>query len=352
MSDLTAGKVLALPTSRRWKSVGLTLLVSTAIGILFALMEGSWAALPQEVLISDAIGGCIWLLVQALRIASRDRLGILTCLVIAVPIGLVVGGKIMTLFGGYDLLGRWVHDPVHQWRSIGASLLFASGASAFVVLYSVVTNYRLELETERRRSAEISRSQAIAELALLQAQIEPHFLFNTLAHVQSTIEQQPALGKTMLEHLIRYLRGTLRRSRASSYALAEEQELIEALLAIAALRLGTRLHYRVSIDASLRNAQLPPLLLQPLVENAIRHGIEPAMDGGEIAVDALASEAELVLTVSDTGVGVCGTAPEGVGLSNVRARLASLYGPRGRLTLRSQPSGGVIAELRLPLERT
>ena len=352
MSDVTAGKYLALPGSHHWKSAGLMLLVSTAIGILFALMEDGGTALLQEVLISDAIGSCIWLMFQVLRLASRDRLSILTCLVIAVPIGMVAGGKIQTLFGGYDLIGHWIHDPVHQLRSIGASLLFASGASVFVALYSVATSYRLELETERRRSAEVSRSQAIAELALLQAQIEPHFLFNTLAHVQSTIEQQPALGKIMLEHLIRYLRGTLRRSRGSRYALAEEQELIEALLAIAALRLGTRLRYRVTIDAALCNAQLPPLLLQPLVENAIRHGIEPAIDGGEIVIDAQASGDELVLTVGDTGVGFSGSAPEGVGLSNVRARLSSLYGSRGRLTLRSPPSGGVVAELRMPLERT
>jgi len=327
------------------------LLVSSVIGVLFTLLAEDWSALPQELLIADSVGSCIWLLVQALRILSRDRLNPVVCIVIAVPLGLIIGGKFTTLFGVPDVIGSWLHEPLHQWRSIGASLLFAIGASALLLLYSLASNYRLELETERRRSAEISRSQAIAELALLQAQIEPHFLFNTLAHVQSTIEPQPALAKAMLEHLNRYLRGTLRRSRTSHYALAQEQELIESLLAIAALRLGSRLRYRVSIPAALQDATLPPLLLQPLVENAIKHGIEPAIDGGEIGVQAQLRGDELLLSVSDSGVGLSSSAPEGVGLSNVRARLASLYGKEARLTLSPHPVRGVIAELRLPWAR-
>ncbi len=329
----------------------LVLLVSSMIAVLLALMEDGYAALPMELLVSNSIGLCIWLTVEAIQKVGRGRLGIVPSLCIAIPFGIVGGAKLTTVFGAPDLIGVWTHDPVSSWKSISASLLFAVAASAYVVQHTITNNYRLELEGERRRSAEAGRSQAVAELALLQAQIEPHFLFNTLAHVQSAIEQEPMAGKAMLEHLIRYLRGALQRSRQSNCTLAEEWELVEPLLAIAAMRLGTRLSYEVAIPDALRAAKLPPLLLQPLVENAIKHGIEPAVAGGEIRVTGELVDGALVLRVSDTGVGMSETAPEGVGLSNVRARLGSLYGNRGRFTLQRNPVGGTIAELRLPWER-
>jgi LytS/YehU family sensor histidine kinase len=165
------------------------------------------------------------------------------------------------------------------------------------------------------------------------------------------VEHEPTVAKGMLEHLTSYLRATLQRSRKSQHCLGEEQDLVAALLAIAAMRLGPRLRYQICIDPSLRDLALPPLLLQPLVENAIRHGVEPAVSGGEIRVDAERVGEDLMLRVTDTGKGLAEGAPEGVGLSNVRARLAGLYGDRGRLSLFSNAALGVIAELRLPVQR-
>jgi LytS/YehU family sensor histidine kinase len=199
----------------------------------------------------------------------------------------------------------------------------------------------------------------------LQAQIEPHFLFNTLAHVHSAIEDEPAVGKAMLAHLVQYLRGALSRSRVSRYTLREEVDLVNSLLAIAGIRLGSRLRYRIAIPESLLAAALPPLIVQPLVENAIKHGIEAALEGGEILVEGEASidvggEASsgevLVLRVIDSGVGIdaslglTAAAHEGLGLANVRARLASLYGEKGRLSLLRHEPRGIVAELRLPLQ--
>ncbi len=338
-------------SAHHWKFALLVLVVSSIIAVLSALMERGYAALPSELLLSNAIGFSIWLTAEAIHKIGRGRVGVVRAAFIAIPFGVIVGAKLASLFGAFDLIGAWTHDPVNSWKSISVSLLFSASASAFVILYLNAANYRVELESERRRGAEASRSQAVAELALLQAQIEPHFLFNTLAHVQSAIDQEPAVGKAMLEHLIRYLRGTLRRSRQSSCTLAEEQELVESLLAIAAIRLGARLRYRIEIPDTLRDAKLPPLLLQPLVENAVKHGIEPAVEGGEICVQGEIVDDTLILRVTDTGVGMSNTAPEGVGLSNVRARLASLYGDQGSLTLRSGTARGTIAELRLPWQR-
>jgi len=335
---------------RRWlRTAALVVSVSSMIALLMALMETGYESLPSELLISNLIGAWIWTLIETIQRVSRGRIGILTLMAISVLPGIFLGFKTAAVFGAPDIVGLWTADPRHEWKSMGVTLLFALSATAFVILFFRALEYRVELETERRRRAEIERTQAVAQLSLLQAQIEPHFLFNTLAHVQSAIDREPAVGKAMLEHLIRYLRGTLRRSRAASHTLAEELELADALLAIAAIRLGTRLRYRIVTDESLAGARLPPLLLQPLVENAIKHGIETAVDGGEVLVECERAGAALVLRVTDTGAGITAAAPEGLGLSNVRARVASLYGGQGRLTLHRLEPRGTVAELTVPL---
>jgi LytS/YehU family sensor histidine kinase len=340
------------PRFRHWLTAALVCTVNSVIAVALLLsLHGSTIGLFGQLLISNAIGFVIWGLLEAMQSLSGGRIGMVPALLLAVPAGIVLGGKAAALFGQPDFIGQWIADPLQEWKSIGIAALFAVAACAFIIVSSHAAAYRLELEIEQRRRAEASRSQAVAELGLLQAQIEPHFLFNTLAHVQSAIDQDPAIGKHMLEHLIRYLRGTLSRSRSGHYTLLQERELIESLLTIASLRMGPRLRSRVNMLDTLSGTTLPPLLLQPLVENAIKHGIEPAIDGGEISVDAECIGATLVLRVTDTGVGMDRAGPEGVGLSNVRARLAALYGEQGRLTLHPHPSRGVIAELRLPMNR-
>jgi len=335
---------------RQLVSMVLVVTVSSAIALLLTLMQDRYAIAPEELIDSNVIGFSIWLIIEALRFVSRGRIGPIASTLVAVPLGVICGGKLVALFGAYDFIGGWTTDPVNQWKAIISTLIFAGSATAFIILFWRAANYRVELETERRRSAEAGRSQAIAELGLLQAQIEPHFLFNTLAHVQSAIEEDPALGKVMLEHLIRYLRGTLRRSRQPSYALNEELDLVRSLLEIARIRLGTRLRYRIDCDTAAGTARLPPLLLQPLVENAIKHGIEPAVEGGDIEVQCRVDGVVLELKVIDSGVGIAAVAPEGVGLSNVQARLSSLYGEQGRLSMHAREPHGTVAELRIPLQ--
>jgi sensor histidine kinase YesM len=209
---------------------------------------------------------------------------------------------------------------------------------------------RTALETEKRRAAELHQSETAARLAMLQAQIEPHFLFNTLANVQSLISRDPERATQMLDHLNRYLRASLGRTRKPQSTLAEELSLIEALLSIAAIRLGERLQYRIDVPLDLRDAILPPLLLQPLVENALLHGIEPAVDGGSITVSAARDGAHLVLSVVDTGVGlgVSSHVHGGVGLSSVRTRLQTLYGDGASLSISTNAGPGVTARLTLP----
>ena len=334
---------------RRAQSIALTLGVSSLIALLLWLLQGR-AGLTEYLLISNSIGFWTWGIAQLTNRVSGGRHQLLGLWLVAVPLGVVLGAKTAARLGAFDLLASWSRNPSSGWQSLSVPLLFTASAAAAITAVTSALEFRMELEVNRRRSVEAARSQAVAELALLQAQIEPHFLFNTLAHVQSAIDLDPALGKTTLEHLIRYLRGSLQRTRLARFTLGDEQELVESLLAIARIRLGDRLRYAVRFDESLRAVELPPLLLQPLVENAIRHGIEPAVDGGSIDIEAARSGEMLLLRVSDTGVGMAATSPESVGLANVRARLASLHGERGHLALLANRPTGVIAELRIPYQ--
>jgi sensor histidine kinase YesM len=274
----------------------------------------------------------------------------ITLALIAVPAGFFVGTRLAAWFGASDLIAGALRDPEHQLRLLVGSLLIAISGTVFFMFYWRMESIRADLQSERRRAAEALQSETSAKLALLQAQIEPHFLFNTLANAQSVIESDPKTAKLILEHLNQYLRVSLGRTRRASSTLEDEINLVSALLAISALRLGDRLHYSISVPEELKTALLPPLMLQPLVENALKHGIEPAVTGGDIRIEARRESDALYLLVTDTGIGLNASSPEGVGLANVRGRLSSLYGERGRLALYNQNPHGVVAEITMPLQ--
>jgi Histidine kinase len=297
----------------------------------------------------NAIGFSIWGTYEVLLRIVRRQVSPFVLLPVAVPVGFFVGHKIAAWLGATDLLADVAHDPVHQWPLLVRSLMVAVFATFFFLFYWRVETYRADLQSERRRAAEASQSETSARLALLQAQIEPHFLFNTLANAQSVIESDPKTAKLILEYLNQYLRVTLGRTRRSSSTLADEIGVVSSLLAISALRLGNRMRYSIQVPEGLKGVQLPPLLLQPLVENALKHGIEPAVNGGEILIEARSEQDSLYLRVTDTGVGLNASSPEGLGLANVRGRLSSLYGDRGRLALYNHDPHGVVAEVTMPL---
>jgi signal transduction histidine kinase len=205
----------------------------------------------------------------------------------------------------------------------------------------------------RERLARSESAAVEARLKLLQAQIEPHFLFNTLANLQALIGVDPARAQDMLRHLDGYLRATLATTRNDWDTLAEEFALLQAYLEILAIRMGPRLAYGLDLPQALADATLPPMLLQPLVENAIRHGLEPTVEGGKVRVSARQEGRQLVLVVQDTGQGF-GTSPSpgtGVGLAHVRERLAAVYGNAASIETGENEGGGVSVTLRLPLQK-
>lgn len=209
-------------------------------------------------------------------------------------------------------------------------------------------NSRLKEQQVRRMSAE--RQVVETQLRMLQAQIEPHFLFNTLANIISLIDKEPKSAKNTLQHLTRSLRLSLERSRENESTLEQEAKMLRDYLSIFKMRLGPRLDFTIEIPVELLQLPFPPMLLQPLVENAIKHGIEPKVEGGSIAIKAKKLDSLLRLSVSDTGLGFSDPMnPQGLGLENVKARLQALYNVNASLILEENIPCGATAIIEVPL---
>ena len=213
---------------------------------------------------------------------------------------------------------------------------------------------RLDFEILKRESAEHGQALAQAQLKMLQAQIEPHFLFNTLASVQHLVRKDPPRADFLLSQLIRYLREAMPDIRGMGSTLGREFGLAEAYLNIVKIRLDGRLEIKVDIPAELADVSFPVLIVQTLVENAIKHGIEPKP--GPVHIDVTATETMVEgkqfidVCVSDDGVGfgVAETMGTGVGLRNIRERLAGLYGSSASLSIAEVQPSGVCATVRIP----
>jgi sensor histidine kinase YesM len=203
-------------------------------------------------------------------------------------------------------------------------------------------------QAERDR-ARLAKRTLESRLKMLQAQIEPHFLFNTLANVRRLYQTERAAGEAMLASLMRYLEVALPQMRADASTLGREADLAASYLDIQRIRMGRRLACEIDIPSPLRDAPLPPMMLLTLVENAIKHGLAPLPEGGTVRISAAARGHELEVRVADTGQGFTQSSGGGTGLANIRARLAALYGAGGRLSLSLNTPRGVTATMTLPL---
>ena len=211
---------------------------------------------------------------------------------------------------------------------------------------------RARLAASEAQAEAARRAAAENQLKLLESQLEPHMLFNTLANLRVLITLDPPRAQAMLDRLIAFLRATLQASRTGTHALADEFARLDDYLALMAVRMGPRLTVSLQLPESLRALPVPPLLLQPLVENSIKHGLETQVAGGRIEITAARQGNTLVLSVYDSGVGLSRTAVAdgtGFGLEQVRARLRTLYGPAAALNLAPGHSGGTVAQVTLPL---
>ena len=252
--------------------------------------------------------------------------------------------------------------PLHwDWLASTTALWLLLGGFFAALLHGV-----REERSAQARLAELARQhdrlqaqQMEAQFSALNAQIEPHFLFNTLANVKRLYETAPERGRDMMASLVAYLRAALPSMRQGMSTLGQELELARSYLTILQMRMGDRLRFEIEADAALFATPLPPMVLPTLVENAIKHGLSPLPEGGRIDISARREDIGatagangspgLLLEVRDTGQGFAASGGSGVGLANTRARLMAMFGRQAWLELEAAEPRGVVARVRVPL---
>ncbi|VVE51907.1 signal transduction histidine kinase [Pandoraea commovens] len=344
------------------------LLFNTAIALALWFI-GFGGSFIQNLVFAQCIGIAITVFIDGgRRLIWRDARPSMAGFLLLVAFG-CAAGLALGIAMGTILLGL----PIAMWRPVNGHsmpivLLIALIATAIGSYHgwSRARIAQLSEETAHQalREAAADRQLVYAQLQTLQAQLEPHFLFNVLANLDSLIASDPARARVLLGHLNRFLRASLAATRSQTTPLADEFALLEPLLAIQQVRFGERLRYTFDLPDECRAMRVPPMLVQPLVENAVKHGVEPLSGGARVAVSAWCERTasgmdQIVVRVTDDGAGfpvegtnTGGDAAErtfGIGLTNIRERLRVLYGDGARLTLTEGVPRGVVATLRLPV---
>jgi sensor histidine kinase YesM len=229
---------------------------------------------------------------------------------------------------------------------------FLSGSSVFGAFFFRESVIHAQDKLQEEQTKRLAQEKEIAEtnLRFLQAQIEPHFLFNTLSNVLSLLETEPQKGRQMLLDLTKYLRESLSKTRMKTVTLGQEEDILNRYLALSKIRMGERLEFKISIPPELKNIKIPPMLLQPLVENAIKHGLEPKIEGGMVTISGYLKGENIYLEVTDTGIGTQAENIPGVGIDNVRKRIRIFFGEQGKIVLRSNKPSGLTVSLEFPYE--
>ncbi len=271
--------------------------------------------------------------------------------VLAISVGALLSPLIVQLLTAGGDFSAFISSKAHVRGYVMVTLCAAVIGTLFALgaLYrerdaqarSEALQFALERETLQRQAAD-------ARLSLLTAQIEPHFLLNTLANVQELVESDSPRAVPVFRSLIAYLRAAMPQLQHEAATLGDEERLVRSYLELMLMRMPDRLQFSVDIAPELRSMRFPAMALLTLVENAVRHGIDPGCDGGTIAVGARRLDAGTVeIWVSDTGVGMSETAAQGTGLSNLQARLQAFFGSTAVLELSENSPQGLRAVMRL-----
>ena len=329
--------------------------VAAASAVFWALAAGvlhlvapALETFPRLLTFAECVGltmvACVMLLRSSPRV-SRLELPVRWLVIgaVSIPVGYFVGHQIAFL-----LLGEPMRMVGHEHVSL-VPIVFTVLVGG-VGLHHYATRERLSREAAARSQAQ--RLAVEAQLRLLRTQLEPHMLFNTLANLRSLVREDADRAELMIDQLIVYLRSTLAASRTDATTLRHEFAQLRAYLEIMALRMGPRLQWRLDLPQALEATPVPSMLLQPLVENAIKHGLEPKMGAGSIEVVARQRGPAIEIEVIDSGIGlppVGGPEETGAeransyGLDHVRERLRAVYGEQGSLRLERRTPSGVRA---------
>jgi sensor histidine kinase YesM len=323
----------------------LALVFNTLIAAgITTLVHGPFAV---NLMYSQLIGLTIWFLIDAGRFQLHPKGHVSASAMVWLVLGATLIGYFVGSAVGDMLLGS---APLHAWfdfpKAMGGFLLM-SLCAAGIGSYFLMTREQLAHAKAEREEARAQMSEA--QLKLLQSQLDPHMLFNTLANLRALIATDPTRATAMLDRLNDYLRATLTASRSTTHTLATEFERLRDYLELMRMRMGTRLEFALDLPAELRDVPVPTLLLQPLVENAVLHGLDPKLEGGALSVRAAMHGNRLQLQVQDNGVGLGqSTIKEGFGITQVRERLATSFGALATFSI-ATCANNTLASIEFPL---
>lgn len=358
LSAIERSQLLAFSTDyrgwRSWFAMGKLALLFTGIGVLLNLLflHANWVA---PVVVANAAGFSMVIGIVGVwfnyRKIVRKKWTVLGKIVLATVVCGVVTAYGVLVMTDTRIGAVWDVVPGFLAVLLGAGLLFAVPMIAVGILrnrqYELLTA-QLQADAERER---LARELSESKLRLLRAQIEPHFLFNTLGAVQQLAQHGAPRAAELTADLIAFLRASLGDMRCDQVSLEAEFGLVASYLKVMQVRLGERLRFSVDLPRALVEVRVPSMILLTLAENAIKHGIEPALRGGEIALSAHLDDGMLRLRVADSGVGmsviVDKVAGTGMGLDNLRHRLRLAYGDAARLVL-EEADPGLVAEIAIP----
>jgi two-component system LytT family sensor kinase len=348
----------------RWRIWALSFVFWTIYAVLDSV--GSLAILSaygdklvfHEVILWNFAEAYAWVLFTpliytvALRFPLNRRLW-KQSLTIQIPVGLLIAALAAWLLIHMNMLLGWAETSTpFRARLLGLTLqdlpryFVTMGVAQIVVYYATVRK-------QEAQSAELEAKLAQAQLDVLRSQMEPHFLFNSLNAIARLTRKDPPSAERMTFQLAAFLRGTLECAGSREVPLSQELEFLQNYLAIQKTRFGDRLTIDVAVEKSLLSIPVPSLILQPLAENAIRHGIAHSAGPGYLKVSADRNNGSLRIQIADNGAGVDikrDKGSEGFGLRNTRARLKQMYGDRQELRLENNPGGGCLVTIALPLD--
>ena len=323
----------------------------TTVALVFAL-PGLSDRLDWYVLLASFAHWWSWGLLAPAITAIDDRLPVKSHQRLAAHLGI---GLVFTVVYGYVSAFVAAALGIAPWQDIVSAATFGAAWHEMfwsLLVYGLVVAYRYQ---QRYVSAELrmermERNFAAARLNSLRTQLDPHFLFNALNTISAQVEREPRLARSMIEHLGDLLRLSLATHSKPTIPLQEEVAFLDHYLSIQKIRFGSSLHIEINIALDVQQALVPSMFLQPLVENAIRHGLSPRAGGGTIVLRALGQGGKLYVSVLDDGVGLAQASREGVGLSVTRERIAGLH-PEGssRFDIHPRPEGGTAVEISFPL---
>ncbi|MCP3899895.1 MAG: hypothetical protein GY707_09315 [Desulfobacteraceae bacterium] len=338
------------------KSMGKDLAATFVINSIIAIILAFWILKGHHFIDIWVVSQCIGLSICFFIVLTLAHTQINTRnqLFIKISAGLIIGAIAGAIAGSLFLYIKYDKPFLAYFKSSFGENLFLGVFFAIPITYFLLSltkfeDYENRLQTEKIKSLTLEKQAVIEELKSLQAQIEPHFLFNTLSNLKSLLDIDVEKGILMLDELNGFLKISLQRTRQVTISLSQELELVKHYLNIFKIRMGERLDYKIIADEEIKKISLSPLIIQPLVENAIKYGLEPKIEGGKIEIKCSINDNFLIIAISDTGCGLDTNSEFGIGINNVNKRLNNLYGTDATLTIKENDPCGTKAIIKVPL---